>query len=1566
MKHICMVIAIVSLCSFMYAQNEDDWIWANQAGSDQLEYLGGFSIDNNGNGYLTGYINGTAYFGSIALNAESNPDLYIAKIDSNGNWLWAVSTPGTGYSRGESIAVDDMGNVYVAGSFSESISFGSTELNSIGDSDIFIAKMDSQGTWVWAKRAGSSEQDRDPRIALDGNNNVYMTGDFTNSITLGDNTLQSVGSRDIYVGKLDTYGSWLWSVRAGGSGVDFARGITLDSNDNPCIIGSFTGTSDFGANSVTSTGIYDIYVAKMNGSGAWLWAQSAGGLETENGNSIITDSNNNILITGNFQQTSTFGSISLSSLGSNDIYVAKLNTNGEWLWAISGGGSSSDDGKSIAVDNLGNSYIGGWIWRSANFGSNTVTSAGSRDIVTAKIDADGNWLGAKRAGGYGDDYSTKNAVDQYSNVFIAGQFQGTASWGNHNLTSYGDANLFAAKVHDSYPNANEPPSTAQAIEPVNNETQVNPIVSLTWTCNGGVPMGYLMSFGTDNPPTNIANNIDLGYVQVYDPPGGLSMNTDYYWQIKPYNTYGVASNCPIWSFSTLTSDAFAGGSGTLNDPYLIANANHLNNIRSFLGEEFGEVHFQQISDINLGETPWQEIEGWQPIGNENTKFFGNYNGNNYSIDNLYINRPFSSSQALFGGTYSSTFVNVDITNADVTGSQYCGSLVGLSSNTSFSNCSSTGNINGTYQYTGGLIGYFTSSQITECSSGCNVSSSGQMVGGLVGSAGNAQITGCNTYGDIEGTNGVGGVVGNLQSSSLVSSYSSANVEATGSSVGGLVGSAQISSSISSCYNTNNVTGQENAGGIAGSLTNSMIEGCHNTGQISGTNHVGGLVGHTTTSIITNTYSVCNVNGSGNYVGGLVGSITNSSTIHTSFSKGDVTGVDHVGGVTGSQTNISSISDCYSMCNVNGSDYIGGLVGYNRSSSVLRSFCMGIVSGISNVGGLAGAKVVDTGYMDNGNYWNTETSLMNTSQMGLGRTTDEMTYPYAADTYIDWNFDDIWSLDTDYSNNDGYPYLHDVAGSSDQIPSPAINSTPPDLASSVPVDADLGWDPDINALGTNAPTGYQLWIGTDNPPTNFVIGLDLGFQDCYDSPVVFMPGVTYYWQVVPYNHLGEAVNCPIWSFSTHTNPHAEIDVNQISFGNVWIDHSATKSLTISNQGAQNLEVTLLVSSGPFSISTSTGRSLRSGPPTLTSKNGRSTRDEVSLIVAPASSETVAVHFLPTGQQQYSRNLFIETNAPNLLLATIPLTGTGYNLFAEFEANPIIGDMPLEVSFANQSVAGITQSHWDFGDGNTTDETNPTHTFAQEGVYNVQLTVWDEYFDTSVTHPVTVIAHALLACADTLSYNLGMEYLGDMSDIVTLALQSVGTDTLYVNNISWQYGSPGFQYSYGDYATPILPGNFATIDIWFQPMVQGAFSDSLIIETNAENMPVLKVKVMGSGEYVPPKPPENVTILMNGYDAVISWDEVIQTIYDSPFTPDGYLVFYNGSSDPENGLYYYLAVTTDLTHTHIRVGEFAQNMFYHVIAYCNYGRDGFDISSLNLEPGMPEEEVLKRLSSSLIDN
>lgn len=409
-------------------------------------------------------------------------------------------------------------------------------------------------------------------------------------------------------------------------------------------------------------------------------------------------------------------------------------------------------------------------------------------------------------------------------------------------------------------------------------------------------------------------------------------------------------------------EAFAGGSGTELDPWLIATAEQLDNIRNYLGETHGDKHFKQTSDIDLDIEPHNTGEGWEPIGYDwNNCFRGTYDGGDeYEISGLYINRPDSDNQSLFGYIREAEINNATLVNVNITGQDKIGALVGTKSSSVIDNCSSSGEISGNNNV-GGLVGYFGQDSIMNSHSSCIVVSMGDNVGGLAGvSFSNSVIDNCYSTGSVEGTNYTGGLVGRTFDNTKIS-YSYSNGEITGNN-----------------------------------------------------NYTGGLVGRNY-GTIENSYSAGNVNCSGDYGGGMIGYNDNGSLIKSSYSKGNVTvtgtGTMWFGGLAGIITG-SEIENSYSTGSVQGNDHTGGLAGQIQNSTITNCYSTGLVEGIGHTGGLVG--YYNSSTVEN-SYWNTETSGQQTSVEGEGKTTVEM---MAMETFNNWDFDNIWQIEEDTT----YPYL----------------------------------------------------------------------------------------------------------------------------------------------------------------------------------------------------------------------------------------------------------------------------------------------------------------------------------------------------------------------------------------------------------------------------------------------------------------------------------------------------------------------------------------------------------------
>lgn len=492
-KHILLLIMIV-LSIQLFAQAED-WLLASQAGGTSNDNGKAIVTDDNGNSFVTGTFSGTASFGGVNLTSSGGVDIFIAKMDASGIWLWAKRAGGAGTDQGTGISLDETGSIMVTGYFTGTASFGTTNLNSSGYSDIFVGKLDESGSWLWAKRAGGTSDDVSYGIATDVSGNGYISGYFYGTATFGSSSLTSFGAYDAFIAKIDASGNWQWIRKAGGAGDEVSYGIATDANANCYITGNFNESASFGGTTLYSSGANDDFVAKLDANGNWLWAKKAGGSSSDYAYGISADPDGSVFITGYFYSNATFGSTTLFSNGSADFFVARLDTEGTWIWARNGGGTSADYGQEVVADDFGNCFVTGYFNGTASFGAISLTSNGNADIYYAKLSAAGDWLDAGSGGSSASDVGYGISTNSGGYCYLAGYFNGTASFGDFPLVTNGGTDICVLKGCQPILEAQFTASVTSGFEPL--EVQFTDLS----VPGAGTIISWLWDFGNGDSST---------------------------------------------------------------------------------------------------------------------------------------------------------------------------------------------------------------------------------------------------------------------------------------------------------------------------------------------------------------------------------------------------------------------------------------------------------------------------------------------------------------------------------------------------------------------------------------------------------------------------------------------------------------------------------------------------------------------------------------------------------------------------------------------------------------------------------------------------------------------------------------------------------------------------------------------------------------------------------------------------------------------------------------------------------------------------------------------------------
>jgi hypothetical protein len=302
-------------------------------------------IQTSDGGYaITGY---TYSFGA------GETDVYVVKLDANGNLQWTTTIGGPESEEGNSLIQTSDGGYAIAG---YTISFGA------GYTDVYVIKLDANGNLQWTKIIGGKKDDVGTSLVQTSDGGYAIAGATTSS---------GAGYADVYVIKLDANGNLQWTKTIGGPGDEIGFSLIQTSDGGYAITGY---TSSFGA------GKLDVYVVKLDADGNLRWTKTIGGSGDEVGFSLIQTSDGGYAITGT---TQSFG------IGETDVYVVKLDTNGNLQWTKTIGGPGDEVGFSLIQTSDGGYAIAG---------ATTSSGAGEADVYVVKLDANGNLQWTKTIG----------------------------------------------------------------------------------------------------------------------------------------------------------------------------------------------------------------------------------------------------------------------------------------------------------------------------------------------------------------------------------------------------------------------------------------------------------------------------------------------------------------------------------------------------------------------------------------------------------------------------------------------------------------------------------------------------------------------------------------------------------------------------------------------------------------------------------------------------------------------------------------------------------------------------------------------------------------------------------------------------------------------------------------------------------------------------------------------------------------------------------------------------------------------------------------------------------------
>jgi hypothetical protein len=412
--------------------------WYKTLGTTGDELVNASEIDDDGNVYVIGWVQNTFNFFPGKPETEiAGGNGYLAKYNTQGNIIWVKQLPLNNLVKSSAITIDNTGNIYVVSMFSGTNVDFDPDPNKVvalssSQNNIYIAKFSSNGNLLWAKNEYGRFATYNPM------NNPYprIKVNSANQVTLL--WTHRDGFNKTFLGRLVRLtddGTIVWSKQFKPTGRIGVNDFVSDENGNiywACSVGIFPMDFSFDplqSNIVTPNGGWDIVIAKINTFGDYEWVKQIGGTGSDIVADIALDESGNLAIVGRFEETVNFGNQTYSSQEGDDAFLSKLDTNGNFLWTKTWGGSSSDYAIGLDISSDGNIYVSGYFTSITDLDPdpNNIFSfndiEGNSDHFISKFTAQGEFITANQI--RTTSFSTINpvVVNKNNEIFVSGHFE---------------------------------------------------------------------------------------------------------------------------------------------------------------------------------------------------------------------------------------------------------------------------------------------------------------------------------------------------------------------------------------------------------------------------------------------------------------------------------------------------------------------------------------------------------------------------------------------------------------------------------------------------------------------------------------------------------------------------------------------------------------------------------------------------------------------------------------------------------------------------------------------------------------------------------------------------------------------------------------------------------------------------------------------------------------------------------------------------------------------------------------------------------------------------------------
>lgn len=462
------LLCIFSVLSFSIFAQDLEWIY--KVGGITAEYGTSVCTDSEQNIYdAVSFMNTASVANNLSFISKGDEDILLRKSTSLGIRLWVVQIGGLGIDMAYDLSTDIDDNVYVVGSFQDSLYMGGTAIL-YAPSDVvssFVLKISRDGVLIWARKFDTDKAVRAKSVTSGNTEELVISGEFEGATQFGSSlpafSKVSNGGTDIFVLKMngDT-GAPIFIETIGGSDFEYVSQHTRDNKNNIYLTGEFRQILDFdpgqGEDIRDTKGLTDAFLLKLSSAGTFQWVKTYGGTGLDNGYSVACDQQNNVIITGRFSEDVDFklpnGNM-ISSNGGTDAFVLKLDENGVAIWANSYGDTQNDQGNKVITNINGIIYLSGLFRTEIDLDASSAsevlsTSNGGADIFLVLLNQDGTYNLGYTYGGIANDQINEVALTSDGSLVSSGGFGAIVDFdpsvGEINVISTGGLDAFLVDI----------------------------------------------------------------------------------------------------------------------------------------------------------------------------------------------------------------------------------------------------------------------------------------------------------------------------------------------------------------------------------------------------------------------------------------------------------------------------------------------------------------------------------------------------------------------------------------------------------------------------------------------------------------------------------------------------------------------------------------------------------------------------------------------------------------------------------------------------------------------------------------------------------------------------------------------------------------------------------------------------------------------------------------------------------------------------------------------------------------------------------------------------------------